>query len=159
MAITPEGFPRGLSEPCRRYDTLLVVDEVATGLAVPFNGELDMAGLARVLELPLLIVAPTRLGTINHTVLTVRYARESGLNILGVVMNLRSVDPDIAERTNPGAVARLTGLPVHGPLNRLAPVHNMERPCGRSVIEAVGTAYSGLIQTLVEDIPFSNPIL
>lgn len=31
MIVQPEGYVRGVAELCRRYDTLLIVDEVATG--------------------------------------------------------------------------------------------------------------------------------
>ena len=46
-----------------------------------------MADLALSLRLPLIIVARTRLGTINHTLLTLREAERVGLRVLGIVLN------------------------------------------------------------------------
>ena len=45
------------------------------------------ADLARALGLSVLVVASTRLGTINHTRLTVEAACNAGLRVLGVVLN------------------------------------------------------------------------
>lgn len=101
----------------RRHDLLIV--EGAGGLAVPINEELNMAGLAKALKLPILVIATAGLGTINDTVLTVEYARRRGLSILGVVINLLPRNPGLVERTNPSAIATLTGLPVFGPLNNV----------------------------------------
>lgn len=90
----------------------MVVVEGAGGLAVPITRELTMADLAARLGLPLLIVARAGLGTINHTVLTVAYARRKGLDITGVILNGGRGDDDPAERTNPSAIEALTGVPV-----------------------------------------------
>jgi dethiobiotin synthetase len=64
-----------------------VVVEGAGGLLVPITGEHDMASLAGLLDLPVIIVARTALGTINHTLLTLQAARQRGLTIAGVVIS------------------------------------------------------------------------
>lgn len=69
----------------KRHDFLVV--EGAGGLRVPVDGELDMAGLAAELGLPLLVVARAALGTINHTRLTLEAARVAGLPVVGVVIS------------------------------------------------------------------------
>lgn len=90
-----------------------LVVEGAGGLAVPVRGGFLMADLAARLGLPLLVVARPGLGTINHTVLTVEFARRRGLAVLGVVVNgYDAATAGPAERTNPGVIAALTGLPV-----------------------------------------------
>ncbi len=96
-----------------RRDFLVV--EGAGGLAVPVAEGVLMADLARRWNLPLLVVARPGLGTINHTVLTVEFARARGLSVAGVVIN--GFPPDgggEAERTNPAVITGLTGLPVLG---------------------------------------------
>jgi len=65
----------------------LMLVEGAGGLLVPFDDETDMADLARTLGLPILIVARTALGTINHTRLTLEAADARGLDVLGVVLS------------------------------------------------------------------------
>ena len=70
----------------------LVVVEGAGGLLVPITAATCMADLARDLSLPLLVVARARLGTINHTLLTLEVARGRGLAVAGVVVS-RGADP------------------------------------------------------------------
>ncbi len=68
-----------------RPDLLLV--EGAGGLLVPYGDALLGDALVRALGFPLLIVARTSLGTINHTLLTLAAARQAGLVVAGVVLN------------------------------------------------------------------------
>lgn len=91
-----------------------MVVEGAGGICVPITGAYGMADLARDMGLPLLIVARPSLGTINHTVLTVHFARAAGLPIAGVVIGDYPADPDLAARTSPAEIERLTGVPILG---------------------------------------------
>lgn len=90
----------------------LMVVEGAGGLAVPIVGKYLLAELVQELELPLLVVARACLGTINHTLLTVHYARHHGLEVLGIIINGYPGEPDLAERTAPALIERLSGVPV-----------------------------------------------
>ena len=63
-----------------------VVVEGAGGLLAPTTDDETMADLARRLGLPLIVVARASLGTINHTRLTLEFARSVGLEIVGVVI-------------------------------------------------------------------------
>ena len=67
-------------------DRLLVV-EGAGGLLVPLNENSYVIDLARELDLPLILVARSTLGTINHTLLSLEAIRRRGLPLAGVVMN------------------------------------------------------------------------
>jgi dethiobiotin synthetase len=144
--ISSKAILSAYAELQSRHEFLIV--EGAGGLAVPFNEYLDMAGLARALDLPLLIVSPAGLGAINGNVLTVEYARARNLQILGILLNLCGELPNIAERTNPRIIARLTGVPVHGPLDLLAFGEDPGSPLGAEILEAVRRAYPGLIEVL-----------
>ncbi|MEG6509217.1 dethiobiotin synthase [Methyloligella sp. 2.7D] len=63
-----------------------IVVEGAGGLLVPLNDSELVADLAEDLHLPLIVVARSGLGTINHTLLTLEAARRRGLTIAGVIM-------------------------------------------------------------------------
>ncbi|MFZ4736676.1 MAG: dethiobiotin synthase [Bradymonadia bacterium] len=78
--------------------------EGAGGLTVPLTATFDYRDLAAALGLPVLVVASTRLGTINHTRLTVEAARRAGLVVVGVVLN-GTPDPGLDE-----ALERLLGF-------------------------------------------------
>jgi dethiobiotin synthetase len=60
--------------------------EGAGGLLVPVNATALIADLIVALGLPIVVVARSTLGTINHTLLTLEAARIRGLAIAGVVM-------------------------------------------------------------------------
>jgi dethiobiotin synthetase len=82
-------------------DSDAIVVEGAGGLLVPITEDESFATLFRRWRLELVIVAPNRLGTVNHTLLTVRAAREFGLRIRAVVLNTITDQPDgLPERTN-----------------------------------------------------------
>lgn len=62
----------------------------------------------------MIIVARPHLGTINHTFLTVQYAKSMGLPIAGIVINGISDSPDHDEKTNPEMIESLCGVPLLG---------------------------------------------
>jgi dethiobiotin synthetase len=143
------------AELSRRHEFLIV--EGAGGIAVPFNEDLDMAGLALALDLPLLVVSPTRLGVINQCVLTVEYARTRNLKVLGILLNLRQKLPNIAERTNLPVISRLTSLPTYGPLDLLASVEGSKPPGIPAAVEAIRHTCPELVEALVEPAPAQYP--
>ena len=77
-----------------------VIAEGAGGLLVPLGADFDMAELARDLGLPLLVVARARLGTINHTRLTLEAARSRGLAVAGVVVSHADAVLSAADQRN-----------------------------------------------------------
>lgn len=89
--------------------------EGAGGLLVPYAPGLDGAGLALALRLPLLIVARSGLGTINHSLLTLEAARRRGLEVLGVLLNQGLEAPDPSTAGNAEAIRRLGKVAVWGP--------------------------------------------
>lgn len=65
--------------------TLIV--EGAGGILVPLNDRHYMLDLMKMLNIPVLLVADSALGTINHTLLSLDKMRQYDLEIWGVVMN------------------------------------------------------------------------
>jgi dethiobiotin synthetase len=101
-------------------DPDLLVVEGAGGLLVPFTEEHTAADLARVLALPLLIVARPGLGTINHTALTVECARQRGLLVRGIIVSHASpITDDPTVLTNLSEIERISRAPVLGSLPHL----------------------------------------
>ncbi len=97
----------------KRYDFVIV--EGVGGIAVPIRDDFLVAQLIQQLQLPILIVATTGLGTLNHTLLTVAFAEQFNLQIAGIVLNgLRQETAGLAEATNPVEIEKLTGVPVIG---------------------------------------------
>lgn len=69
------------------YQTQHMVVEGAGGIHVPLNENHMIVDLISQLELPVLIVSRSGLGTLNHTLLTIEALRKRNISILGVVMN------------------------------------------------------------------------
>jgi dethiobiotin synthetase len=63
-----------------------LIVEGAGGALVPINDRQLMTDLMRRLKLPVLLVARTALGTINHTLLSLATLREARLEVRGVIM-------------------------------------------------------------------------
>ncbi|MFB6118296.1 dethiobiotin synthase [Halosegnis sp.] len=82
------------------------------GLRVPLADGREVLDLVADLELPVVVVADSGLGTLNHSALTVQAARERGLTVSGVVLN-RYEGATLAERTNPDVLAEMVDAPVH----------------------------------------------
>jgi dethiobiotin synthetase len=100
-------------------DFLLV--EGAGGLLVPYDDHCTAVELAQRLGLPLLIVARTALGTVNHTALTLREADRAGLSVAGVIFSRTTDGLEPHETGNAALIAGLTGRHALGTLPYLSP--------------------------------------
>lgn len=123
LAARAEGRSLGMEEVIaggralmKRHTSLLV--EGAGGLVVPLTDDATMADLAARLKLPLLVVARAGLGTINHTLLTVWYARERGMEVAGVILNQADSTgiADASVKTNACMIERYGDVSVWGVL-------------------------------------------
>jgi len=96
----------------RNHDLMLV--EGAGGLLVPLGDSLLIADLIKSLRLPALVIARSSLGTINHTLLTLRTAEVSGIEVLGVIINHATPDQGLAEETCASSIRKFTPVPILG---------------------------------------------
>jgi dethiobiotin synthetase len=103
-AIPLEMVLRTIGAIGRRCDVLLV--EGIGGLLVPLGNNYTVADLISRLHCPALIVCRNRLGTINHTLLTVKAMEAVGLKRLNIVM-VEDKMPDISARSNPKIIQKI----------------------------------------------------
>ena len=82
--VTLKDIIHHYNERLKEFHSLLV--EGAGGLAVPYTEDALVIDFAKGLQLPLIVVARPTLGTVNHTVLTIAYAKAHGL-IAGVILS------------------------------------------------------------------------
>lgn len=94
------------------HDVTLV--EGAGGLLSPILPSFTYADFARLLKLPLLVVAANRLGVINHLLLTLEHVSCRGLRVLGYVLNQMESQSSLAADTNREALLSLTAVPCLG---------------------------------------------
>ncbi len=84
------------------------------GLLVPLTADYTVCDLAVQLGLGVLIAARPGLGTINHTLLTLRVARDAGLDVRAVVLTPWPETPGVMEQSNWETIARLGDVEVAG---------------------------------------------
>lgn len=88
-------------------DVLLV--EGSGGLLSPITWEWTIVDLARLLGATALVVGQDRLGTINHTQLTLSALELAGLEVTGIVLTSPEA-PDDSAGSNAASIARLSGI-------------------------------------------------
>ncbi|MGD2025083.1 MAG: dethiobiotin synthase [Methyloceanibacter sp.] len=96
----------------------LVVVEGAGGLMVPIAGGAFMIDLADSLELPIILVARSTLGTINHTLLSLEAIRRRGLPLAGVVISGSETPHNRAAIERFGQVDVIAEIPFLETINR-----------------------------------------
>jgi dethiobiotin synthetase len=98
-------------------DRPLVV-EGAGGLMVPLTDTAYVIDLAAELHLPLILVARSTLGTINHTLLSLEAIRRRGLPLAGVVINGPETPHNRAAIERYGQVEVIAEIPWLDVVNR-----------------------------------------
>ena len=94
-----------------------LVVEGAGGVLVPVTRDLLFADLFARWACPVVLVARTALGTINHSLLSIEALRGRGVPILGIAFVGDAQDDSEATIAQIGCVKRLGRLPLLDPLN------------------------------------------
>jgi dethiobiotin synthetase len=111
MVLNPEDVESRI-EQLRKAGYTLVV-EGSGGVMVPLAWDYTVLDLAERCDLDAVVVARAGLGTLNHVALTVLMLQSRHIAVRGIVLNGRHAPPDLAEATNPSALARmLPGLRI-----------------------------------------------
>jgi len=104
-----------------RHDQMLV--EGVGGLMVPLKPGYFIIDLIRDMGLPLIIVSRLALGTLNHTLLTLKVAKDAGVEIAGVILNRSDNNPlNDVEKGQANLIHELSGVPVIGECPFINPV-------------------------------------
>ena len=104
-----------------------LVVEGAGGIFVPLNDRHFMIDLMARLALPIVLVARSTLGTINHTLLSLSALRARALRIAGVILDGPPNAGNRAAIEQFGDVHMLAELPHVDPLNPVAVARLAER--------------------------------
>jgi dethiobiotin synthetase len=96
-----------ISDISGRCDVLLV--EGVGGLMVPLAPNFTVMDLIGGLGCPTLVVSRNRLGTINHTLLSVKALQGVGIKRLGIIM-VEGKKPDISARSNVKMIKKMAPL-------------------------------------------------
>jgi dethiobiotin synthetase len=130
VTIEKDVIKRDFEELKKTCDITIV--EGAGGLMTPYGKDFLAADIAKMLNLPIVIVARADLGTINHTLLTVEYAKKKGLKIAGIIINnYPEGTTDIAIKTAPMLIQKYAQVDV------LSIVPKNQNPFGDGIFELV----------------------
>jgi dethiobiotin synthetase len=114
-AIRIERIKKSFKFLSEKFDFVIV--EGVGGVLVPFDRKRFVIDIAKELTLPVLIVAANRLGTINHTILTIEAIRRRNMDIIGIVFNNQHLHTDkIILEDNPQIIKILTNEIILGTL-------------------------------------------
>ncbi|MEH1940684.1 MAG: dethiobiotin synthase [Nostoc sp.] len=118
---------QALSKLRSQRDFVLV--EALGGLGSPVTEELTVADLAAEWRLPTVLVVPVRLGAIAQAVANVALARQSRINLKGIVLNCVQprTDAEIADWTPQQLIQSLTNTPVLGCLPYLDNLNDLDK--------------------------------
>jgi dethiobiotin synthetase len=119
VRIDPQRIAHRANVLAAKGDLLLV--EGAGGLLVPYADGVTAVDLAKQLDLALLVVARTALGTVNHTALTLREAARSDVPVAGLILNRTPGSDGPQEAANAALIASLTGRWAMGTFPNLPP--------------------------------------
>lgn len=97
MNLTAERLAGYVNGALMTHKADLVLVEGAGGWRVPLNDRETLADLARLLELPVILVVGMELGCLNHSLLTAEAIRRDGLQLAGWVANFLHGDMDAGE--------------------------------------------------------------
>jgi dethiobiotin synthetase len=129
-----------------RGDFLLV--EGAGGLLVPYAGRETTADLAARIGVPLLVVARTALGTINHVALTRAEAARRRLPIAGYVLHQTLDDAGPHESGNAELIEAVTGRRPLGIVPHLGTARGDDDAVADALLAALG---EGVVRALLGD--------
>jgi dethiobiotin synthetase len=118
---------QALSKLRSQRDFVLV--EALGGLGSPVTEELTVADLAGEWRLPTVLVVPVRLGAIAQAVANVALARQSRVNLKGIILNCVQprTDAEIADWTPQQLIQSLTNTPVLGCLPYLDNLTDLDK--------------------------------
>lgn len=114
LKIMKEDLLRGFNEMGNKHQYVIV--EGAGGLAVPYTSDGLVADFAKELQMPLLLIVRPNLGTVNHTLLTLSYAKSLGLSVAGILINGygKTTPVPFSEQMNPALLQRYCDVPILG---------------------------------------------
>lgn len=96
-----------VSEVSKRYEIVLL--EGAGGLAVPLTEDLLTVDFAAELGAPLILVTSGRLGSLNHTILSIEAAANRGIKIAGTIYNRFPAADPVIDADTPRMIRKYLG--------------------------------------------------
>ena len=92
---------------------MLLVEGIG-GIMTPITKNFFVADMIKEMKLETIIVTRATLGTLNHTVMTVKTCQQYGIPIKGIIVNYFDEHGTPAEKNAPATIYEITGMPILG---------------------------------------------
>lgn len=112
VSIRKEKILADFENKKQEFDYIVV--EGAGGIVCPFNlkdEKIILPDIIKMLGLDVIVVASAELGSINNTVLTTEYIKNTGIQMKGIIINKYN-EKDFMQRDNKLQIENLTGVEV-----------------------------------------------
>ena len=110
--INPTKLIQASQRLAEQFDTVLV--ETSGGIMVPLTEHETTGDVVSQMKIPTIVVVPNKLGTINHTLLTMNYLKQHQIPMLGFIMNQFDQSESQLQVDNPSIIHKLSDVPKLG---------------------------------------------
>ena len=108
--INPTKLIQASHRLAEQFDTVLV--ETSGGIMVPLTEDETTGDIVSQMKIPTIVVVPNKLGTINHTLLTINYLKQHQIPVLGFIMNQFDQCESQLQVDNPSIIHKLSDVPL-----------------------------------------------
>jgi dethiobiotin synthetase len=140
--ILPERIYSAINQLTPHVDYL--VCETSGGILVPYSDTMTQLDLLKALNHPLIVVSPNRLGTLNHTMLTIERLHTESLPVLGIILtHCDPSTPDTLRVNNRKTLDHWSPAPILGEVPYLKTASeiitrgpDLFYPVGKAILQA-----------------------
>lgn len=112
-------------EKLKHKHEMLLVEGIG-GIMTPILSNYFVADLIKEMNLETIIVTRSTLGTLNHTVMTVKTCHDYKIPIKGIIVNNYDENGSPAEKNSPSTIYEITNVPILGILPFVKDYQNLE---------------------------------
>jgi len=92
---------------------MLLVEGIG-GIMTPITKDFFVADMIKAMQLDTIIITRSTLGTLNHTIMTLKMCQDYEIPVKGMIVNYFDEKGDPAEKNAPSSIYELTGIPILG---------------------------------------------
>ena len=96
-----------------KHHQMLLVEGIG-GIMTPITKNFFVADMIKAMGLETIIITRATLGTLNHTVMTIKMCQQYRIPVKGIIINFFDEKGTPAEKNAPSTIYELTGVPIIG---------------------------------------------
>ena len=96
-----------------KHHQMLLVEGIG-GIMTPITKNFFVADMIKAMGLETIIITRATLGTLNHTVMTIKMCQQYKIPVKGIIINFFDEKGTPAEKNAPSTIYELTGVPIIG---------------------------------------------